>query len=444
MALVTGPSIAVDVRVNTRSLCGRASLAVTATTLLVATANLGCGKAPSDTGQIAQSGLARVTAPVVSADDASILASDNLGFAVDLYQALRSTSGNLVFSPASISIALAMTYAGAATRTASEIATTLHFTLPPDRLHPAFDALDLALTTPPAGSAPNAFALKIANATWGQRGFPFLPTYLDLLAQDYGAGLRTVDFEAAPEPSRTAINAWVAEQTEQKITQLLPAGSIDSGTRLVLTDAVYFHGDWRTPFDPNSPTGAFHADTGDVAVAMMLNAKAVIPVWSGTGWRAATVPYVGDTTSMVLIVPDQGTFTGFEDGLTSSGLATIVGGQTGTGAVAVPRFKFSTATALKQTLTTMGMASAFDSISADFSGIDGTRDLYISEVIHQATIEVDEKGTTAAAATAVTFQRTSAEVNTNTLIVDRPFLFFIRHDPTGAILFAGRVTDPTR
>ena len=253
---------------------------MTAATLLAALGNLECGSPSPDAGKVARSNLSRVTAPVVSTDDASTLASDNLGFAVDLYQALRSTGGNLVFSPASISIALAMTYAGAATTTASEIASTLHFTLPPARLHPAFDALDLALTTPAAGSAPNAFTLNIANATWAQRGFPFLSSYLDLLAQDYGAGLRTVDFEGAPDPSRTAINGWVSDQTEQRIPQILPPGSIDPNTRLVLTDAVYFHGDWLTPFDPMSPMDTFHASSGDVSVAMMSN-EAVVPVWFG-------------------------------------------------------------------------------------------------------------------------------------------------------------------
>ena len=334
-----------------------------------------------------------------------------------------------------------MTYAGAATTTASEIASTLHFTLPPARLHLAFDALDLALTTPPPGSDPNAFALHIANATWGQRGFPFLATYLDLLAQDYGAGLRTVDFEGAPEPSRVAINAWVSEQTEQQITQLLPVGVIDSGTRLVLTDAVYFHGDWLKPFDPMSPMGTFHTTTRDVSVAMMSN-QAIVPVWSGSGWTAGAVPYVGGTTSMILIVPDSGTFAQFESGLTAAALGSIIGGQTGGATVVMPRFKYSTGTSLKKTLTTMGMPDAFDSMQADLSGIDGARDLFISDVLHQADVEVDEQGTTAAAATAAVPENTGGP--STPLVVDRPFVFFIRHNPTGAILFAGRVTDPTQ
>jgi serpin B len=437
---VTGPSIARIHPMRTRSLCIRASSAVTAATLLVALANLGCDGASSNTGQAEQSNVARVTAPVVSADDATTLASDNLGFAVDLYQALRSTRGNLVFSPASISIALAMTYAGAAGTTASEIASTLHFALPSARLHPAFDALDLALATPPAGSSPSAFALDIANATWGQRGFSFLTPYLDLLAQDYGAGLRTVDFEGAPEPSRAAIDAWVSAQTERRIPQLLPEGSIDSSTRLVLTDAVFFHGDWLNPFDPQSPMDTFHAPAGDVSVAMMSN-QAIVPVWSGTGWTAASIPYVGDTTSMVLLVPDSGTFTQFESSLTAASLASIIGAQTGGGGVVMPRFKFSTATALKNTLSTMGMPDAFDD-GADFSGIDAAHDLSISNVFHQANVEVDEKGTTASAATAVVFHTLSAMPIG--LAVNRPFLFFIRHNPTRAILFAGRVLDPTK
>ena len=414
---------------------------MTAATLLAALGNLECRRSSPDTGQVARSNLSRVTAPAVSTDDASTLVRDNLGFAVDLYQALRSTGGNLVFSPTSISIALAMTYAGAATTTASEIASALHFTLPPARLHSAFDALDLALTTPPAGSAPNAFALNIANATWGQRGFPFLSSYLDLLAQDYGAGLRTVDFEGASEPSRTAINAWVSEQTEQRIPRILPAGSISPDTRLVLTDAVYFHGDWLTPFDPKSPMETFHASSGDVSVAMMSN-EAIVPVWSGSGWTAASVPYVGGTTSMVLLVPDRGTFAQFESTLSATTLASIVAAKTGaTGTVVMPRFKFSRTTPLSTTLAMMGMPDAFTG-TADFSGIDGGRDLSIAGIFHQADIEVDEKGTTAAAATTVVFRvKSDRKIG---LFVDRPFLFFIRHNPTGAILFAGRVVDPTQ
>jgi serpin B len=420
----------------------RGWLKAMAPTILAAVANYSCSSArTADTGQAVQSNVARVTAPAVTADDATTLAADNLSFAVDLYQALRTNDGNLVFSPASISIALAMAYAGSATTTAAEIASVMQFTLPADRLHPAFDALDLALTTQPSGAPENAFALTIANAAWGQQGFSFLSTYLDLLAEYYGAGLRTADFMKAPEPSRVAINAWVSEETSQQIPQLLPAGSIDGSTRLVLTDAVYFHGDWQTPFDPGSPAGTFHAPSGDVSVPMMTK-ETTYPVWTGMGWTAVALPYVGGTTFMILVVPDAGTFTDFEAALTATGLTTILAAQGGGGALVMPRFKFSTAESLAGTLGAMGMPDAFNSGTADFSGIDGQRDLYISDVVHQADIAVDEKGTTAAAATGVVFKNASAI--SPTVVVDRPFLFFIVHQPTGALLFAGRVTDPSQ
>jgi serpin B len=410
--------------------------------LAVALAGAGCGGAGSaaDTGEEVRSTEARVTSPTVAPEDAATLAADNLAFAVDLYQAMRPTAGNLIFSPASISIALAMTYGGAATTTASEIATTMHFSLPPERLHPAFDALDLALDTPPAGADPGAFTLKLANAVWGQKGFGFLTSYLDLLAHNYGAGLRVADFMGAPDPSRAAINAWVSNQTMSLIPELLPAGSIDTSTRLVLTNAVYFHGDWTNPFDPNSPLGTFHAPAGDVSVPMMSNQKSV-PVWMGSGFTAAALPYAGGVASMVLVIPDAGTFDAFESGLDAAALASILGAQTGSGAVSLPRFKFSTAASLGATLAAMGMPDAFNQATADFSGIDGAHDLYISDVVHQANIAVDEKGTTAAAATAVIIRDNAAIIPF--VIVNRPFLFFIRHEPTGALLFAGRVLDPT-
>jgi serpin B len=401
----------------------------------------GGGGGSGSTGQEVRSNAARDTAPLVSSDDAATLASDNARFAVDLYQQLRaSNSGNLVFAPASVSIALAMTYAGAATTTASQIATTLHFTLPPERLHPAFDALDLALTAPPAGNDPKAFQLSIANDTWGQQGFPFVPAYLDLLARDYGAGLRTVDFAAAPEAARQAINTRVAQETQQQIQELLATGTIDPATRLVLTDAVFFHGDWKTPFEPHSSDGTFHALSGDVTVPMMKGPQDVT-LWSGTGWSAAAMSYVGGTTSMIVVVPDAGTFADFEASFTGDAAAAVLAphaGATSTGGIMLPRFKFRTGVGLAGTLAAMGMTDAFSPGAADFSGIDGARDLYISAVIHQANIAVDEQGTTAAAATAVIIRVTGVITS---LVVDRPFLFFIRHDPTGAILFAGRVVD---
>ena len=401
----------------------------------------------SPAGTEARSAKVRVTAPAVSPADALQLAADNRAFAVDLYKTIRGTStGNLVVSPASISIALAMLYGGSAGATATEIAQALHFGLPPARLHPAFDALDLALATTPPTGASGTFRLSIANAIWGQAGFVFLPSYLDLLAQSYGAGLRLVDFAAATEPARATINSWVSDQTNHKIPMLLPPGSITSDTRLVLTNAVYFLGDWATPFESHSSPGTFHAPGGDVTVAKMMSGPEHLDIWSGAGWRAAALPYVGGTTSMVVVVPEAGTFDTFESGLTGDSLGAILAAASTSapGAVTLPGFDFKTDTNLPPALEALGMRQAFDASQADLSGIDGMRDLSVSDVLHQATIAVDEKGTEASAATAVVIRTTAAILNPVTLTVDRPFLFFIRHDPTGAILFQGRVLDPTK
>ena len=414
--------------------------AIAAVALLPACGGSG-GSAPVG---VEQSSLPRITSPTVSTDDATELAGDNRGFAVDLYQQLRGQAGsddNLVFSPISISLAMAMLYNGAATETATQMATTLHFTLPTNRLNAAFDALDLALTTPPSGGA-GSFQLSLANSAWTQAGFPILAPYLDVLAEDYGAGINTVDFETAPDAARSAINAWVAQKTQNQIPTLFPAGSIDDLTRLVLANAVYFHGDWVTPFDPNSQNATFHAQAGDVGVPMMTNKDANAALWSGSGWQAASLAYQGDTASMILVVPDAGTFDAFEQSLTADTLAGIlVNGQQTFGALSMPRFKFSLSTALNDTLAALGMPDAFDETTADLSGIDGMKDLHVQAVLHQADIAVDEKGTTAAAATGIGVGDAAAILNS--LTVDRPFLFFIVHQSTGALLFAGRVVDPS-
>ena len=389
-----------------------------------------------------RSNKARVTAPVVSSDDAATFANDNLAFSVDMYLALRSSQpGNFVFSQTSISTALAMLYAGAGTTTAAQMSDTLHFSLPAARLHAAFNALDLALTTPPPRSQPAAFRLTFANSIWIQDGFSVLPAYLDTLAENYGAGLFVEDFQTAPEPARNAINGWVADRTEGQIPSLFPQGSINTLTRLVLANAVFFHGDWKVPFKKDSPNEVFHALTGDVSVPTM-HGNYNAAIWSGAGWNAAAIDYVGNTASMIVVVPDAGTFAAFESGLTVESLNAILAGArpSGSADLIMPRFKFSTDVGLNETLSALGMPEAFGD-RADFSGINGARDLRVQSVIHKAIIAVDEKGTTASAATGVSVGVTSVPP---TLVVDRPFLFFVRHNPTGAILFQGRVVDPSK
>jgi serpin B len=384
----------------------------------------------------------RITSPAVSGDDAATLANDNLAFSVDLYLALRSSKpGNFIYSQTSISTALAMLYAGAGTTTAAQMADTLHFSLPAPRLHAAFNALDLALTTPPRGGSAAAFRLTIANSVWIQEGLAVQPTFLDTLAENYDAGLYLQNFAAAPEPARKAINSWVSDLTEDQIPTLFPAGSIDTLTRLVLANAVYFHGDWKVPFRKDSPNEIFHALTGDVSVPTM-HGEHNAGIWSGAGWSAGALAYMGDTTSMIIVMPDAGTFDNFEAALTPELLGAILAAAQPSGGadLVMPRFKFGTDVVLNDTLSALGMPDAFNE-KADFSGIDGGRDLSIQSVIHKAIIEVDEKGTTASAATGVGVGTTSLPP---TLFVDRPFLFFIRHNPTGAILFQGRVVDPSK
>jgi serpin B len=408
----------------------------------------GGSQSPSDGGQkqpdlSPDSGLqpdaSQDRAQPAPASDATALSTGNQAFAVALYQQLRSQSGNLVFSPASISSALAMLYNGAANETATQMAQALDFSLPLPRLNAAFDTLDLALARPPADAGGGAFQLSLANSIWVQQGLSIVPTFTDALTTSYGAALESADFVGAPEAARAAINGWVADRTEDLIPMLFPAGTIDSSTRLVLADAVYFQSDWTYPFTNSISDGTFQAPTGEVTVPTMAGATARL--WSGTGWKAAALAYQGGTTSMVLVVPDAGTFANFEQGLTSDGLAAILAAETeSSGSLTMPRFKFSIGEMLNAPLTALGMPDAFDG-AADFSGIDGTTDLSVGAVLHQAAISVGEQGTTAVAATGVVVITLS--IDENALTIDRPFLFFIFHQPTGAILFEGRVVDPS-
>ena len=397
---------------------------------------------------MAKSSATRVADPQVSTADGATFAGDNAAFALDAYRQMASSGGNLVFSPASISIALAMTYAGAAGTTASEMAGAMHFSLPPERLHPAFDALDLALASRGQGykgADGGPMRVDVVNAAWAERTYAFQAAYLDTLATSYGAGINLLDFAGAAESSRQTINAWVAGETENKIQNLLPEGSVDASTRLVLTNAVYLNAAWKTPFDPtDSYDGFFTLLDNSTVTAHLMNVALTAPAVQGTGFVAAAIPYDDERLSLLVVVPDAGTYPQFEASLDAAKLESIVAGLTNQAVVLwLPRFKVETAQELAALLQGLGMTSAFSPGLADFSGMDGTRDLYISNVIHNAFISVAEKGTEAAAATAVVIKRSSAPMGLN-VSADRPFLYFLRDEPTGAILFLGRVLDPTQ
>ena len=412
----------------------------------------GCGDgASAPKFDTARSPVQRIADPQVTAADSTTLASDNAAFAFDVYKQLIATNTNLVFSPASISIALAMTYAGAAGTTATEMAQTLHFTLPPDRLHPAFNALDLALASrgqgqPGADGGP--MRLNIVNALWAEKTYAFRSDFLDTLAANYGAGVNLLDFINAPEPSRVTINTWAAEQTNNKIQDLLPSGIIDSLTRLVLTNAVYFNAAWKTSFNPNHTSdGSFTLLDGSSVTVKFMDADLFdLPATQGTNFVAASLPYADDRLSLVVVVPDAGKFSQVESSLDATALGALVAGLTSQHvSVALPRFRVETGTNLNELLKTLGMPSAFIDGTADFSGMDGTQNLYIGDVVHKAFIDVAEKGTEAAAATAVGIETTSLPPPPDLVVrADRPFLYFLRDQPTGAILFMGRVLDPSK
>jgi len=398
-------------------------------------------------GELLMSDKPRETAPDVSEADLALLIEGNSAFAFELYQALREEEGNLFYSPHSISVALAMTYAGARNETAQQMADTLQFMLEQDRLHPAFNWLDAELAKRGEGAAgkdEEGFSLNIVNAIWGQKDYTFLSDFLDVLAENYGAGLRILDFINETEQSRLAINKWVSDQTEGRIEDLIPQGAIDALTRLVLTNAIYFNAAWEYPFNGNmTADGPFHLlDGGQVSVPMMKQTE-TFGYTEGEGYQAVELQYDGNELSMVILLPEAGNFDSFEEGLQAQQVDDIISGLQDTRVtLTMPQFEFDSEFSLKDTLPEMGMPIAF-SDEADFSGMTGNRELFISDVIHKAFVAVDEAGTEAAAATAVIMKLTAVPEPPVEVTIDRPFIFLIRDIETGAILFVGRVLNPS-
>ena len=406
----------------------------------------GCRAAAAS--NILQSNLRRIASPNVPSNDARALVNGNNAFALDIYQTLRAQDGNLILSPFSMSLGLAMTYAGAHGATESQMAETLRFDLPQDRLHPAFNALDQELATRGESKSDEEepLQLNIANAVWAEQTYPFLQEFLDLIASNYGAGIRIADFVNQYESIRKEINAWVYDETQEKIKDLLPDGSLNPDTRMVLVNAIYFKADWLSQFDAgdtyDSPFNLL--DGTDVTVKMM-NQGMLVAYTRGDGFQAVELPYAGDTAAMDIIVPDEGNFDAFEASLNSDLLnKTLNGLQSTSMMLSLPKFTFESSFSLSDALKSMGMADAFDPDNADFSGMTAKNDLFISDVIHKAFVAVDEEGTEAAAATAVIIEAVSAIMYDVTLTIDRPFIFIIRDKPSGQILFIGRVLNPTR
>jgi serpin B len=398
--------------------------------------------------KIAHSNLPRDPNPSVSENDFSALVEGNNALAFNLYQSLRSGEGNIVFSPYSFSLAMAMTFAGARNKTESQMAQALNFTLPEDRLHPAFNKLDLSLIheSQVQSNGGQTLQLDTANAVWAEQSLPFQQPFLDLLARNYGAGLKLGDFINQPAEVRTEINQWVSGQTHQKINNLIPEGAIDQLTRLVLVNAIYFKADWENQFNPlNTKNAPFHLQDGSVTQAkMMSNTFIDVPFTTGDGYKAVELDYLGKTAALDILVPDESKFDEFEGQLNGNKFNDILDGMKPEKlSLSVPKFSFSTDLDLGSHLASMGMPDAFDPNLADFSGMTGSRDLFISKVFHQAFVAVDEKGTEAAAATSVIMAPTSILMPGESLTIDRPFIFIIRDIANKQILFVGRILNPS-
>jgi len=371
-------------------------------------------------------------------------------FAADLYaQVAGEQEGNVVLSPYSVAYALAMTRAGAAGDTADEIDAVLHSELLDD-LHASFNALDQDLSTRSgkkqrADGSEAELNLRTANSLWGQRGFAFESPFLELLASQYGAGMHLVDFIGRTEGARRAINGWVGDQTNDKVPQLLAEGILTDLTRLVLTNAIYLKAPWELPFaEADTASAQFHLLDGSTVEAPLMSLSGELGYSEGDGWQAVELPYAGSELSMLVVVPDEGSFSEVEGALDGDLVAEVVDGLTPIMVdLRFPSFDFRTQASLKDALTALGMPLAFDPDNADLSGMTKADRLYVSAVVHEAFIAVDEKGTEAAAATAVAVAESSAPAEQVQLTVDRPFLFLIRDSATGAPLFMGRVLDPT-
>ncbi len=374
----------------------------------------------------------------------SSVAEGNSLFAVDLYGKLRNQPGNLFFSPSSISAALAMTYAGARGQTAEQMARVLHFPGPQDQLPESFRWLLAALR--PVAEKPG-YRLNVANRLWGQAGYHFLPDFLAVTRDSFHAELAEVDFIANTELARETINEWVETQTQDKIKDLVTRGALTPQSRLVLTNAIYFKGDWTKPF-PKTATRdeVFHVTGDKTTIAPRMHKTDDFRFAAVDGLQALDLPYGNGDLSTVVLLPDEiDGLPALEQKLSHESLTHWMSGlQRRRVRVFLPRFKLTSDSSLATVLAAMGMPLAFDAKRADFTGITSQEPLYISAVLHKAFVDVNEEGTEAAAATGVVMAARAAMIPTEPPLfrADHPFLFLIVDNRTRSILFLGRVVNP--
>jgi serpin B len=385
-----------------------------------------------------------------------VVAKGGNEFAFDLYAKLAAAEkGNLFFSPSSIHTALAMTYLGAAGPTADQMAKTMHYPTAKDQVGSAFGEFLRVLNTPrmttvysdPAGKGEKkpAYELVVSNALWPAKGYPFKPAFMDQVKKDFSATLQEQDFAKDPDGSRKTINDAVATQTKDKIKDLIPQGAVTPLTRLVLTNAIYFKSNWQDKFQKEATQDApFKLSADKNVTCPMMNRQGHYGYFEGDGMQVLEMPYMSDDLSMFVLLPKKvDGLAELEKQLSADNVAKWLGQcKNAMVKVSFPRFKTTGQFALAQTLKAMGMADAF-SDKADFSGMSAAEKLQISEVVHKSFVAVDEEGTEAAAATAVMMAGAARmPEQPKVFTADHPFVYLIRHNTTGAILFAGRLTTP--
>jgi serpin B len=404
------------------------------------------GTHPAGAVELARANVGRAPASTEDARRAGAAVND---FAFDLYRALATEDENLVFSPASIAIALGMARAGARGDTAVQMDEVMH-DLASDEHEGWLNSLDQALGTR-SGSYEDAtrdhqeLTLEMANAWFGQRGYDFEPAFLEALANRFDAGVHLVDYLADAEGARRQINQWVSDRTRERIREVLAPGVVNEATRLALANAIYLKAPWDVPFNQEqTEVRAFRRLDGTSVDVPIMRSTVALPCATGNGWQAMDLAYVGRKLSMLVIIPED--LTAFEAQLDRDAIAEVdqaLAGQDVDPDVALPRFDFESKADLVEVLSTLGMSDAFDLGRADFSGITTAEPLAIGAVVHQANISVDERGTEAAAATLVAFDTSGPPPTKCVAAADRPFLFAIRDGDTGAIIFMGRVVDPS-
>lgn len=384
-----------------------------------------------------------------------VVVEGNNEFALALFAELRAREGNLFFSPYSISTALAMAYAGAKGQTETQMAKALHFPaslLVPDkqRFASAFGSIIKGLND---RGKKGGYELTVANALWGQQGYEFLNEFLELIKTSYDGRLTEVDFVTDTETARKTINAWVEEKTNNKIKDLIAQGVLSKLTRLVLTNAIYFKGNWARRFKENRTKEApFTLISGDKIDVPMMNQSEDFGYMETDDFQCLELPYVDNELSMIIFLPKTGEVLSlpkgeglaeFEKKLTTENLSQWLDGlHECKVVVSIPKFKVTDEFSLASVLKSMGMTDAFMSDVADFSGMNGKKDLFISAVVHKAFVNVDEEGTEAAAATGVVMSMSAGPRQIPVFRADHPFLFVIRDNQSGSILFIGRVMNP--